>query len=142
MNSYKKLKEKQEKEMSEFRMFSAFNKTQFEEGMRSIESEPNSTGALFKLGNSGGFICKDDKPNFSDILERHYVEMKSAIDADHTGEGFIFDMFDYELANHEYNYTGDLTDTLRAVGLTKSDINASAKLQHGLQKAIKMQFIQ
>ena len=142
MNSYKKLREKQEKEINNFRMFFAFNKNQFEEGMRSIGLEPDNTGALLKMGDSGGYIRKNDRQDFSDMMERHNVEMKAAIDADPTGEGFIFDMFNYELSNHEYNYTGDLTDTLRAVGLTKAEINASAKLQHGLQKAIKMQFNQ
>ena len=84
-------------------------------------------------------ICKNDRPDFSVILNRHKREMKAAIDADTTGEGFISDMFDYELSNHEYCYTGDLTNTLQALGLTKDDINASAKLKHGLQKAIKKQ---
>ena len=139
MNSYLELMKKQETERNNFPMFFAFNKEQFEEGMRKLGLEPNDTGALLKLGDTGGFIRKDDKPDFSDMMERHYLEKKAAIDADSTGEGFIFEMFDYELSNHEYNYTRDLTDALRAVGLTEADIKAGATLKSGLLKAMKKQ---
>ena len=139
MNKYQELKKKHQEDIDNFPMFFAFNKEQFEEGMRKLGLEPDNTGAIYKLGSTGGYFRKTDDPAFCDMLERHDAEMKAAIDADTTGEGFIFEMFDYELSNHEYCYTGDLTDTLQALGLTKDDINASAKLKHGLQKAIKKQ---
>ena len=49
------------------------------------------------------------------MMKRHDAEINEAIDSDQTGEGFIFDMFDYELSNHEYSYTGDMTDSLCAL---------------------------
>ena len=53
------------------------------------------------------------------------------------GTGYIYQMFLYELANHEYGYTGDVTDTLDALGLTEDEIANSKPLLHGLNKAIK-----
>jgi len=49
------------------------------------------------------------------------------------------DMFRYELANHEYDYTGDIDDTLDALCLTQQDIDQNPALQHGLQKACREQ---
>ena len=86
--------------------------------MRSIGLEPDNTGAILKLKNTGGYIRKTDESAFSAMMERHDAEMKKAIDSDSTGDGFIFDMFNYELSNHEYSYTRDLTDTLCAIGLS------------------------
>jgi hypothetical protein len=137
MNSYLKMKEKHQKEMDDFPMFLAFNQKQFEEGMRKLNLEPANTGAIFKLGTTGGFIRKADDPGFSDMMERHLSEMRQAIDSDPTGEGFIFDMFHYELRNHEFGYTGEVYNTLSAVGLTWDDIKASGKLHTGLKNAMR-----
>ena len=65
------------------------------------------------------------------------LKKENAIAADTTGDGFIFDMFVYELANHEYCITYDLEDTLDALGLTPEEVNADKRLSHGLNKAIK-----
>ena len=77
-------------------------------------------------------LCASSIPKWI-ILE----EKQDAIAADLTGDGFIFDMFVYELANHEYCITYDLEDTLDALGLTAEQINADKRLTHGLNKAIK-----
>lgn len=66
--------------------------------------------------------------------------MIDAIAADKTGEGFIFDMFDYELSNHEYIITYDTADTIDALGLTMADIEKNKALAHGLAMARKAQF--
>ena len=49
---------------------------------------------------------------------------------------FIYDMFYAELANHEYGYTGDITDTVEALGYTVDDLNADKRLLKGLKKAM------
>ena len=51
-------------------------------------------------------------------------------------EGFIKDMFLYELANHEYCITYDLEDTLDALCLTVDEINSDKRLLRGLEKAL------
>ena len=53
-----------------------------------------------------------------ETFARHHKELQAAIDADPTGEGFIKDMFLYELENHEYSYTGTAEDALDSLGLT------------------------
>ena len=55
---------------------------------------------------------------------------------DLTGEGYIKDMFEYELANHEYGYTYDLEDTLNAIGLSMEEINNDERLKHGFDLAL------
>jgi hypothetical protein len=137
MNRYLELKAKHQKEVNDFPMFFAFNREQFEEGMRQLGLEPNNTGAIIKLGSTGGYLRKTDESDFSGMMIKHDAEVKAAIDSDPAADGFIFDMFSYELANHEYACTGDVTDALCAPGLSKADINASAKLQHGLRKSIQ-----
>lgn len=64
--------------------------------------------------------------------------MEEAIAADPDGTGFVYEMFLYEMDNHEYGYTGDLEDTLDALGMTIEEIAASEKLMAGLEKAKKV----
>jgi len=49
---------------------------------------------------------------------------------------FVYQMFLYELVNHEYNYTKCLDDTLRAVNITYEQLETNAVLKEGLKKAI------
>jgi hypothetical protein len=65
--------------------------------------------------------------------------MTVAIENDSTGDGFIFQMFNYELSNHEYCISGDVSNTLEALGFTFDEVNADKRLLHGLKKAIKAQ---
>ena len=83
----------------------------------------------------GGYIRKADKKALEDLFAKHRRELQEAIAADKTGEGFIYDMFYTELANHEYSYTGDVTDAVNACGLTVEQLNANPALIKGLKKA-------
>ena len=58
--------------------------------------------------------------------------------ADIDGTAYLFQMFRYELANHEYNYTGDAEETLDALGLTYGDVNNSPAMRAALNAAIKV----
>lgn len=60
----------------------------------------------------GGFIQKKDHKHFHEVLDRHNAEMEAAKAADEDGTGFLYQMFKYELDNHEYGYTGELEDTV------------------------------
>lgn len=136
MNKYLELHEKQQAEVNAFPMFFAFNRKQFDDGMKSLGLDPNDVKKIYSLGN-GGYIRKSDAPAFSEMLDRLHKEMEDAIAADPTGDGFIFDMFDYELANHEYNYTHDPKPTLETLGLTMEQIKADPRLLHGWRKAAR-----
>jgi hypothetical protein len=136
MNKYAELSAKQQKEINEFPFMWAFNKKQFEEGMASLGLLPTDTDKIFSIG-AGGYIRKTDSDALEAMMDRHAAERKAAIDADTTGEGFILDMFVYELDNHEYSITWDLEPTLGALGLTLDEINDSPALLHGLNLAMR-----
>ena len=63
--------------------------------------------------------------------------MEAAISDYKTGDVFIYQMFLYELDNHEYGYTGDSEETLDALDYTMEQVQADARLLHGFEKARK-----
>lgn len=138
-NQYKALKEKHQQEINDFPMFFAFNQQQFVEGMAKLGLKPEDTDKIYKLGHTGGFYRKTDAMDLIELFNRHAQEEKDAIAADTTGDGYIFQMFNYELANHEYGYTRDPEPTLDAVGLTMEEIEANPALLHGWKKALRKQ---
>ena len=139
MNAYTALKKKHQDEVNAFPMFFAFNKQQFEEGMKELGLKPTDTDKIYKLGSTGGYYRKSDSAAFHEMFTRQAQEMKEAIAADETGNGFIYDMFNYELGNHEYGYTWDPEPTLNALGMTMEEIESSPALLHGWKKATKNQ---
>jgi hypothetical protein len=139
MKKYIELKERQQKEVNAFPMVFAFSNQQFIEGMAKLGLKPTDTDKVYRLGNTGGIYRKSDSQKLKDMMDRHDKEMAEAIAADKTGEGFIFEMFDYELANHEYCITYDLGPTLDELGITIEQVNANPALKHGLALAIKAQ---
>lgn len=139
MNAYKTLKEKQQKEFYTFPMQFAFTDEQFEEGMRKLGLDPSDTDKIYSYSDTGGFFRKSDAKTLHEMSERHERELKEAIQQDTTGGGFIFEMFNYELANHEYVITGDVEDTLDALGITSEEVDNNPILAKGLKKACKAQ---
>lgn len=137
MNKYRELKDKHQKEIDNFPFFFAFSNKQFEEGMKKLGLDPKDTDKIYKLGNTGGFYRKTDSDMLHEMFDRQHKEMADAIAADTTGEGFIYDMFMYELANHEYCITYDYEATFDACGLTEEEVASSPALMAGLNKARK-----
>ena len=133
-NLYLELKERQQEQFDKFPMFFAFSKEQLEEGKQKLGVKDNKEISRFC---SGGFIRKSDTQAFTDMLRKQDVELKKAIKNDETGEGFIYDMFLYELANHEYCITYEINDTLDAVNLTLDEVKSNKALQNGLELAKK-----
>ena len=136
MNKYQELKDRQQKEFNTFSLGAAFNKEQFANMMAKWNLTVNDTDKICSLG-AGCYIRKCDIEAYKNIGLRFKQELDDAIAADPTGDGFIYDMFLYELANHEYCITYDLEDTLDALHLTAEQVNADKRLHHGLSKAIK-----
>ena len=136
MNSYAVMNDRHQKEVNEFPMMFAFSQKQFDEGMKQLGLEPTDTDKIYSIGH-GGYIRKTDSDALSEMFDRHAKEMEKAIAEDSTGEGFIYDMFCYELNNHEYSYTHDISDTLDCLGLTMEKVNADERLLHGLKKAMR-----
>lgn len=140
METYQELRDRQQKEVNAFPMVFAFSDKQFAEAMRELGLDPTETDKVYAIPGTGGFYRRSDAPALHEMFDRHERERQEAIEADETGDGFVFQMFREELANHEYSYTGELDETIEALGLTTEEINSSPKLLHGLEKAIKAQF--
>lgn len=104
--------------MDAFPLGAAFSKEQFEKMMQGWGLTVNDVDKICSLG-CGCFIRKSDKERFLEMSARFKKEMQDAIAADKTGDGFIYEMFLYELANHEYCITYDYEETFDALSLTE-----------------------
>lgn len=135
MNKYMELKERQQQEVNALPLGFAFSEKQFNEMMVGWGLDPEKDLDKIVSIGYGGFIQKKDRSLMHETFDRHKREMKEAIAADPTGEGFIFDMFLRELENHEYGYTGDMTDALEALGFTAQEVVDDPRLNRGISKA-------
>lgn len=136
MNTYQELKDRHQKEMDAFPLGAAFSNSQFEEMMQKWGLTVKDTDKICSIG-AGCFIRKSDKEAFFNMLKKFKDETNAAIAADKTGDGFIYDMFYYELANHEYCITYEYDETFDALGFTEEQVFADKRLLHGLKKAEK-----
>lgn len=137
MMDYRTMREKHQQEVNEFPLGFAFGDKQFEEMMRKWGLDAKKKSDLAKVSHlfAGAYILKKDIPAYKEMSRRHSKEYEAAIAADKTGDGFCYEMFDYELRNHEFGYTGDYEDTLDALGLTWEQVQSQENLKHGLEKA-------
>ncbi len=136
MNRYAELKNRQRKEFNKFPLGVAFSKEQFKGMMEKWGLTENDTDKIFSL-DGGCFIRKTDESLFFSTIERFEKELADAIAEDKTGDGFIREMFVSELGNHEYGYTGDLSDTLDSLNYTLEEVNANPALKRGLELAMR-----
>lgn len=113
----------------------AFSDKQFDEMMGKWGLDPEKDLDKIYRIPGGGFIQKKDHKHFHEVLDRHNAEMEAAKAADEDGTGFLYQMFKYELDNHEYGYTGELEDTLDCLGLTWEELKASPVMLKALDKA-------
>lgn len=135
MNLYRELIKKQMEEFNKFPIVFAFSDEQFIEGLKELGLSEKDTDMITGIGN-GGYIKKTDVKKYIKLHKRFKKEIKKAIHKDKTGEIFVKDMFEEELANHEYGYTMGLDETLEALGITIEEINNSNKLKNGLKLAL------
>lgn len=135
MGKYSELKAKHQKEVDAFPFGFAFNTKQFNEMMEKWGLTPDDTDKIYSIGG-GGYVRKSDSEAMDKMFKRHALERKMARKY---GDEYLFEMFAYELANHEYCITHDLTDTLEALDLTIEQINADPKMADALKRAIAAQ---
>lgn len=134
MNRYADLKQRQQQEFGTFPMQYAFSNQQFAEGMAALGLKPADTDKIYKVPG-GGFYRREDGSRLKTMMDRFDQELNEAVAGDKTGDGFIYEMFLYELENYEYGCTMDLSETLDALGYTPEDIQADPRLSHGLERA-------
>ena len=134
MNRYADLKQRQQQEFGTFPMQYAFSNQQFAEGMAALGLKPADTDKIYKVPG-GGFYRGVYGSRLKTMMDRFDQELHEAVAGDKTGDGFIYEMFLYELENYEYGCTMDLSETLDALGYTPEDIQADPRLSHGLERA-------
>ena len=137
METYIEMKNRHQAEVNALPLAFAFSKEQYREKLAAwnITEEEAKAGAIVGIGNDG-FIRSSDRDFVIDTFKKHRDEKRAAIEADATGTGYIYEMFLYELNNHEYSYTGDVSETLDALRITAEEIKSNAALQAGLKKAV------
>ena len=135
MNRYADLKRRQQEEFNAFPMQFAFSTEQFNQAMAALGLDLTDTDKVYRVPG-GGFYRREDGPRLKAMMDRFDQELKDAIAGDETGDGFIYEMFLYELDNHEYSYTMDTEDTLDALGYTADEVLGDPRLKRGIEKAV------
>ena len=103
--------------------------------MAALGLAPADTDKIYSAPG-GGFYRREDSQRLKEMTDRLDRELAEAIAADETGEGFVYKMFLYELDDHEYGYTGDTADALRALGYTAAEVLGDPRLRRGFEKAV------
>ena len=131
METYKEMKDRQQSEYNNFKgVFYAFNEQQFNKGMKKLGLEKDDLNKIYRIG-AGGYLLKTKDEEFKNMLDRFDKEQKERMN----DLNFCISMFKYEMYNHEYSYTWELDDTLRALNLTMEEINNNNILKEALKIA-------
>lgn len=133
-NIYEELKERQQKETNDLPIYFAFGDRQLQEradelGFESIDDMINNVVGI----GAGGFCKKEDFDRVMNTFKEHNEEMIEAFENDE----FLKDAFRYEMSNHEYIITYDISDTLRALGITLEEYQKSERMQKLFKEAKK-----
>lgn len=134
METYREMRQRHQSEIHKFPMEFAYNKEQFGRAMRKLGLQPSDTDKVTSVF-AGGIVRNEDVPCLKTMILRHSEELNTAIMSEQDGKGFAYDAFCYELANHEFAYTGDDTDALLSLGLDFNDIAKSRPLMKALSNA-------
>ena len=136
MNKYKELMKRQKEERDLFPLIFAFDDDQLKDSLKKLGFKETDRDKVLYIGNNF-YIPKDKMKDWDQMNIRHISELKEEINKDKTGTGFIYDMFFCELNNHEFSYTEDYEDTLKALHITEKDLQTNKNLRHGLDLAMK-----
>ena len=115
MNAYKALQNKFSEELSAFEgIFFAFSNEQFQQGLDKL----NVTKEEIVSMGAGGFIKKTAVQDYKDMIKKHEQGTKDFL----ANPANLLAALVYELCNHEYGYTGDDSDALKALGMSRENI--------------------
>lgn len=135
-NKYAEVKNKHQERVNKFPMKFFFSEKQFEEAMNGLGFTKDETDKVLSIPG-GGIIRKTDAEAYEKMFEDIELEEKRNIEADKDGTGYIADMFEYELNNHEYGYTYNAEPAIEALGLTFEKIENNKALLNGYKIALK-----
>lgn len=130
---YQELKEKQRKEINELPIYFAFGQKQLDEKAEELGFK-NTDEMLRNVAGigAGGFTLIKDYDKVLNTFKRHNEETRKLIDED---DEFVLDAFEYELGNHEYIITFDITDALSALNISFKMYDESVRLQNLMKQA-------
>jgi hypothetical protein len=110
---YTELKQKQSEEFGNFPIRFAFSEQQLNKALADLAAERSECCSV----GAGGIIRKTDKAKLSALVDKHTKEKQDFFGVD----AQLIDAIKYELGNHEYIYTMDISDTVEALGLNLDD---------------------
>ena len=103
-----------QKEVNEFPFVFAFSDEQFRKRIKekwNLDMDnKDHLKQIYSIG-AGGFILKSDSKAMHEMFDRHSAERKQFTQ----NFNHLVEVIKYEMANHEYGYTGDPTDALNAL---------------------------
>lgn len=105
--TYKEYQNMRQEGFNALPVFFAFSNKQLEEGLSERGLTMDDIGQLIRLGDTGGFFLRKDKPLIDAWFNKDYnKEIKDLIES---SDDFAHEAFSYEMANHEYpiNWEGD-----------------------------------
>lgn len=134
--NYKTWKENSQKDFSKLPIYWAFGEQQFKELLQKLNLKDTKED-LQKLVNIGygGLMLKSDLH----LLENHnatFSKEKLLFWLTHNFK-FAYSALRYEMNNHEYYYTCDISDTLEALRINIEDIQNNAYLRLAYLRAKK-----
>ena len=135
MNKYKQLKDQLQKQYDALPIKYAYSEMQFKSMLKQFETETGGRVRLLHIGH-GAYILAQDEKLIDDFLERSDRELAEAMKDD----DFLYDAFNYELANHEFCYTDDISDALDALGLSWEQIKDDQRIMTILKRACENQY--
>ena len=110
--TYQELEARQQNELNAFKhIFFAFSNKQFEEGLKRLDT------GIFSLGG-GGYVLKSHAKDLDALFARHKQELKE----NRKSRKNLLESLVYQLRNHEFCITYDVTDALESLGLALVDI--------------------
>ena len=138
-NQYREIEKKIQDIISTMPIRYAFGQEQFNKNVIEYFGFKSMDEAHEKLYDNGygGYYLRTDSNLIKEAWDKIHKMKEAAIKQDIDGTGYIYDMFYYELVNHEYCVNEDIEDTLDACGLTVEEVNNSKILQNALKLAIE-----
>lgn len=134
---YQEFTKKYKKLLNDFEgIFFAFSDKQFFESAKKLGINANKKEELKKIVSigTGGYILKTKVKDFNEMFKKKDTEFKKLM----KNESFAYDTFLYELRNHEYCITCDITDTLNSLGYAMEEIKKDKILSTSLIKAMEV----
>lgn len=118
MKTYNDIKKANQERVNNFEgLFFAFSNTQLGEGLAKFGLTMEDTNQIVSIG-AGGYLLKTRVKAFTEMMGQNERDLKQL----KKEKKLLLDALVYELRNHEYCITGDMTDALDALGLKFEDV--------------------